>query len=117
MRILIILSILFSFSTSAVEVVSFEAGKSYRIEGTFTGKFFVFNRSTNNEQLISIKNSSEMVKGAQYSACLNFIKDCHMECEAKVSGKPVFITPDLEPALLKPNDKGAYAPADKTQCP
>lgn len=117
MRILIILSFLISFTALAETVVSFKAGKSYLIEGTFIGKYFVFNQKTNNQQLIRLKNSAEMVKGAQYSACFKFVNDCHMECTANVSGKPEFITPDLEPTLLKPNDKGAYAPADKAQCP
>jgi hypothetical protein len=117
MQTILSLFILLSFPAFAAKVVSFEASKTYQMEGSLKGHFFVFNRMTSNAQLIELKDTKDMVDGAQYSVCLKFTADCHMECKASVVSKPRFITPDISPALLTPDEKGAYAPADKTQCP
>lgn len=117
MKVITLILILISMPAFGASVTSFESSKTYRLEGSLNGNFFVFNRNTNNVQLIEIKNKHDMVDGAQYSVCLKFIKDCHMECTATVVGKPKFISPDIAPELHSPDDKGAYAPADKTQCP
>lgn len=117
MRFLPLILALVTMPALAENVVSFESSKSYKIEGTLKGNFFVFNKMTNNVQMIELKSKQDMVEGAQYSVCLKFSEACHMECKASVTGTPKFITPDISPALLTPDEKGAYAPADKTQCP
>lgn len=117
MPFLPLIFILISHTALAEKVVSFEASKTYKVEGTMRKTFFVFNENTNNEQRIKLTSKNDLVPGAQYSLCLKVKSDCHMECEASISGTPKFITPDLDPALLTPDQKGAYAPADKTQCP
>jgi hypothetical protein len=110
-------SFLFSLSVLAGNFVSFKSEQTYLVEGTVENKFFVFNKNTSNEQRIKLESLSDMVHGAQYSICLKVVKDCHMECTGNFVGKPKFITPDLDPKNLTPDIKGAYAPADKTQCP
>lgn len=117
MPLLPLLFILISHSALAEKVVSFEASKIYKVEGTMRKTFFVFNEKTNNEERIKLTSKHDLVKGAQYALCLKVKADCHMECEASITGTPKFITPDLDPVLLTPDQKGAYAPADKTQCP
>lgn len=108
---------LFTSSIFAGSQMSFNTSAKYRVEGVAEGKFFVINKETSNEQRFRIKAMKGMVDGAQYAICLKVIKDCHLECEARIIGNPLFITPDLEPQLLIPDSEGIYAPADKNQCP
>lgn len=117
MRLFPLIFMVICHSALAEKIVSFDGSKIYKVEGTMRTTFFVFNENTNNEQRIKLSSNKDMVAGAQYALCLKFKADCHMECEASISGAPKFITPDLDPKLLKPDQKGAYAPADKTQCP
>lgn len=117
MKALPLLSLLFASSLFAQNQISFKAGETYRMEGTLEGKYFVINMETSNEQRIRLISRKKMVDGAQYAACIEFLKDCHLECSGKIKGTPVFITPNIEPKLLIPDSEGAYEKADKSLCP
>lgn len=117
MKMIILLTILFCSQLFAGPNMSFITSGLYKVEGVVEGRFFVINLETSNEQRILIRSMKGMVDGAQYAICLKVLRDCHLECEAKIIGKPLFITPDLDPKLMIPDSEGMYAQADKNQCP